>query len=322
MEKILKGLKQYGTTLILVIMIAFFAAANPNFRTADNLITVLRQVSMLGILSVGLTFVFLLGDIDLSVGVMMGLSATTSALFMTSLGLPVIVSWLLAIMLCTVVGAVNGIIVTTTRMPALIATLGTQNIIYGINYMLCGGLAVYGIPESAKFLGQYKLFGFFPVPVLVMIIVFLLGSFILRRTYYGRYFYAVGGNAEATRLSGININKVKILAYSLCGFCAGIAGAINMSRANSGQPSAGHGFEMDVITACVVGGISAGGGGGKMSGVISGVLIIGVLSNGMTIIGINDYWQMVAKGMVLVLAVGLDYYQKTKGRKAKLADAV
>ncbi len=322
MEKILKGLKQYGTTLILVIMIAFFAAANPNFRTADNLITVLRQVSMLGILSVGLTFVFLLGDIDLSVGVMMGLSATTSALFMTSLGLPVIVSWLLAIMLCTVVGAVNGIIVTTTRMPALIATLGTQNIIYGINYMLCGGLAVYGIPESAKFLGQYKLFGFFPVPVLVMIIVFLLGSFILRRTYYGRYFYAVGGNAEATRLSGININKVKILAYSLCGFCAGIAGAINMSRANSGQPSAGHGFEMDVITACVVGGISAGGGGGKMSGVISGVLIIGVLSNGMTIIGINDYWQMVAKGMVLVLAVGLDYYQKTKGRKAKLTDAV
>lgn len=322
MKKILKGLKQYGTTLILLVMIAFFAAVNPNFRTADNLITVLRQVSMLGILSVGLTFVFLLGDIDLSVGVMMGLSATTSALFMTSLGLPVVASWLLAILLCTLVGAVNGIIVTTTRMPALIATLGTQNIIYGINYMLCGGLAVYGIPASARFLGQDKLFGFFPVPVLVMIIVFLLGSFILRKTYYGRYFYAVGGNAEATRLSGIDINKVKILAYSLCGFCAGIAGAINMSRANSGQPSAGHGFEMDVITACVVGGISAGGGGGKMSGVISGVLIIGVLSNGMTIIGINDYWQMVAKGLVLVLAVGLDYYQKTKVKKAKLTDTV
>lgn len=321
MEKLIKILKQYGTTMILLVMIVFFAAISENFRTMDNLVTILRQVSMLGILSVGLTFVFLLGDIDLSVGVMMGLSATTSALFMTALGLPVIVSWLLAVLLCTIVGAINGIIVTTTRMPALIATLGTQNIIYGINYMICGGLAVYGIPEAAKFLGQDKLFGFFPVPVLVMIIVFLLGSFVLKKTYYGRYFYAVGGNAEATRLSGINIDKVKILAYSLCGFCAGIAGAINMSRANSGQPSAGHGFEMDVITACVVGGISAGGGDGKMSGVISGVLIIGVLSNGMTIVGINDYWQMVAKGLVLVLAVGLDYYQKTKVKKAKLVSS-
>lgn len=321
MEKLIKILKQYGTTMILLVMIVFFAAISANFRTMDNLVTILRQVSMLGILSVGLTFVFLLGDIDLSVGVMMGLSATTSALFMTALGLPVIVSWLLAVLLCTIVGAINGIIVTTTRMPALIATLGTQNIIYGINYMICGGLAVYGIPEAAKFLGQDKLFGFFPVPVLVMIIVFLLGSFVLKKTYYGRYFYAVGGNAEATRLSGINIDKVKILAYSLCGFCAGIAGAINMSRANSGQPSAGHGFEMDVITACVVGGISAGGGDGKMSGVISGVLIIGVLSNGMTIVGINDYWQMVAKGLVLVLAVGLDYYQKTKVKKAKLVSS-
>ena len=320
MDNLQKKLKQYGTVVILLVMIVFFAIMAPNFRTMNNLITVLRQVSMLGILSVGLTFVFLLGDIDLSVGVMMGLSATTSALLMAKLGVPVALSWILGIVVCTVVGIINGLVVTTTRMPALIATLGTQNIIYGINYMICGGVSVYGIPESAKVLGQGYLFGVLPIPVLIMVLVFLVGGFILKRTYYGRYFYAVGGNAEATRLSGINTTKVKILAYSLCGLCAGIAGAINMSRANSGQPTAGHGYEMDVITACVVGGISAGGGDGKMSGVISGVLIIGVLSNGMTIMGISDYWQMVAKGLVLVLAVGMDYYQKTKVKKARLTD--
>lgn len=320
MKNISKNIKQYGTAVILLIMVAFFAIMAPNFRTFNNLITVLRQVSMLGVLAVGLTFVFLLGDIDLSVGVMMGLSATTSALLMTKLGVPVILAWLLGILVCTLVGVINGLIVTTTHMPALIATLGTQNIIYGVNYMICGGVSVYGIPPEAKFLGQGYLFGVLPIPVLVMVIVFMIGSFILKKTYFGRYFYAVGGNAEATRLSGINTTRVKILAYALCGLCAGIAGAINMSRANSGQPTAGHGFEMDVITACVVGGISAGGGDGKMSGVISGVLIIGVLSNGMTIMGVSDYWQMVAKGLVLVLAVGTDYYQKTRVKKAKLTE--
>ena len=149
MKNISKNIKQYGTAVILLIMVAFFAIMAPNFRTFNNLITVLRQVSMLGVLAVGLTFVFLLGDIDLSVGVMMGLSATTSALLMTKLGVPVILAWLLGILVCTLVGVINGLIVTTTRMPALIATLGTQNIIYGVNYMICGGVSVYGIPPEA-----------------------------------------------------------------------------------------------------------------------------------------------------------------------------
>ena len=193
----------------------------------------------------------------------------------------------------------------------MIGTLATQMIFRGLGFIVCDGASVYHLPEEFKIFGQGYV-GPIPVPVLIMVIILAIFAFILGRTYIGRYFYAVGSNAEATRLCGLNTQKIQILAYMLCGFLSAIGGIIMTSRVNSGQPKAGDGYEMDVLTACVVGGISINGGEGKIRHIVVGVLIIGILSNGLTIIGVSEYWQQVAKGLILAAAVAFDAVQKTR----------
>jgi ribose transport system permease protein len=195
-------------------------------------------------------------------------------------------------------------------MPPLIVTLCSMTILEGLAYIASKGIPIFGFPESFAVIGQGYV-GVVPIPVIIMIVILGIGFFILNFTYFGRYFYAVGGNEEASLLSGINVKMVKYLAYTLSGLFAGIAGIVMLSRTNSGQPLAGKGFEFDVLTAAVLGGVSVNGGYGKISNVVAGVFIIGVLSNGMVLLNISQYVQMVTKGLVLFAAVAFDCMQKS-----------
>ncbi len=314
-------LKESAVLIVLIVMCIVFAILAPNFRTFANLITVLRQISMLGIVSVGMMFVLISGGIDLSVGSMLSIVGVVTSMSVVNWGLNPALSIIIGLLVGTGLGLWNGYIITSTGMPPMIATLGMQILIRGLGFIICGGASVYGLPKSYKFFGQGYL-GPIPIPVIFMIVILVISGFVLNRTYIGRYFYAVGSNKEATRLSGLDTKKIQILAYTASGFLTAIAGIIMMSRVNSGQPKAGDGFEMDVLTACVVGGVSISGGEGKITNVLVGALIIGVLSNGLIIVGVSEYWQQVAKGAVLVAAVGFDSIQRlTKTKKQKVIAA-
>lgn len=301
---------RYTVLIILAGLIVTFSLLTPNFRTWSNMVTILRQVSMVGIISVGMTFIMITGGIDLSCGVMMGLVGVTSGVFMTSGGIPMLPAMLLGILICSLVGFINGMAITYTKMPPLIATLGTMNFVFGLNYTLTKGLPVTGLPAGIKVIGQGYIGGIMPVSVLIMIVILLIGAFVLNKTYIGRYIYAVGSNDEAARLSGVNVNAIRVLVYTVGGAMSGIAGILMMSRLNSGQPIAGKGYEMDVITACVVGGVSTTGGEGNITGMILGLLIMGVLTNGMAVLGLGEFYQYMVKGIVLIIAVGFDSHRR------------
>jgi ribose transport system permease protein len=257
--------------------------------------------------------VLLIGGIDLSIGSLLAFTGVIAAKVIIEAGLPPAVGLLAGLAAGTLAGLLNGLIITRLRIPALITTLGTLTIIRGIGFTLTGGLPVFGFPqepflgftEGVQAIGKGYLLGI-PVPVIIMVIVFVLGYIFLYRTYFGRYIYAIGGNAETARLSGIKVTRIQLLVYTLAGLLTGIAGMIVMGRVNSGQPSVGVGFELEVITAVVLGGVSIAGGAGSLLGVILGVFIMGVLSNGLIILNVSEYNQMVVRGLVLLIAVGVD----------------
>lgn len=303
--------RKYGIVFVLFLVIAFFSLASSKFLSVDNLITILRQVSVTGIVGVGMTFVMLIGGLDLSVGSVAALTGVVSASFMMRSMHPLL-AIILGVLAATVAAFLNGLIVSKARIPALIVTLGGMDIFRGIAYLLTDGLPIYGLPREWAVISQGYIFDLIPIPVVVMVISYLIGSFVLNRTCFGRRIYALGGNEEAAKLSGINVEFIRVLTFTICGFLTGVAGILLMFRINSGQPAAANGLEMDVITGVSLGGVSMSGGEGKLFGVFVGVLIIGVLSNGLIILGVSDYAQMVIKGIVLILAVGLDGLSKRK----------
>jgi ribose transport system permease protein len=304
----------FKTKAIWVVFIALFigfSIANPRFLSSNNLFTIARQVSMLGIASIGMTFVILIAGIDLSVGSIITLVNIVAAYLMVEQGFGMVGAVVLALALAVVVGLLNGFLISTIGISAIIATFATQIVFEGASYLISGGTPIYGFDERFKVIGQGYV-GPVPVPVIIMIVCFAIGSFILNKSYFGRYFYAVGGNEEASKLSGIRVGYTKYLVYALSGLFAGIAGIVMLSRTNSAQPTAGMGYEFDVITCVVLGGVSVSGGFGKISNVIAGVLIIGILTNGMVLLNVSTYMQMIVKGIVLATAVGFDSYQKKR----------
>lgn len=310
-NKVLNAIKANAIWVVLVVLVAVFTAGNPRFITASNLLSLLRQVSMFGIASIGMTFVILLGDIDLSIGTIVSFVNIFCAYLMVNMGVNMWLAIIITLAASVVIGLMNGFMVSTIGMPALIATFAIQTSFSGLTYILCGGLPINGFDEGFKVFGQAYV-GIVPVPVIIMILCFATGSFILNKTYFGRYFYAVGGNIEAAKLSGIRTGRVKYLVFALSGFFAGLAGIVMLSRTNSGMANAGLGFEFDVITCVVLGGVSVSGGYGKMSGVVAGTFIIGALQNGMVLMNIDQYTQDVVMGIVLALAVGFDCLQQRK----------
>lgn len=307
--------QKYGIVVVLAGLVVFFTIMSNAFLTVDNLFNVARQVSMIGITSVGMMFVMLTGGIDLSVGSVLAFVNVVCAYFMVKMDMNPLVACLLCMVIAAGFGFLNGTIITKLRVPPIISSMGFMNILSGLAFIISGGLPIYGFDPSFTVMGQGYI-SIIPIPVIIMIAIFILGWFILNKTYFGRYFYAIGGNEEAAKLAGINTQSTKQMVYTLSGMFAALAGIIMLSRLNSGQPTTGKGFEFEVIIAVVLGGVSVNGGSGRIFGVVIGVLIMGILSNGLVLMNVNDYVQDVVQGIVLVIAVGFDCVSKARSENS------
>lgn len=256
-NKVLNQIKSQAIWVVLVVLVIVFTIANPRFISPNNLLTLLRQVSMYGIASIGMTFVILLGDIDLSTGTVISFVNIICAYMMVNMGLHPVIAILVSLVAATLIGVLNGFMVSTVGIPAIIATYATQTAFYGLALIICGGMPISGFSKGFAVIGQGYV-GIVPIPVIIMAICFAIGSFILNKTYFGRYFYAVGGNVEAAKLSGIRVSRIKYLVFAISGFFAGLAGIVMLSRTASGNASSGaDGFEFEVITCVVLGVILA-----------------------------------------------------------------
>ncbi|WP_096187183.1 ABC transporter permease subunit [Evansella halocellulosilytica] len=299
-------LSTIGPFIGLLLIIIIITILNPSFLSFSNILNVLRQVSINALIAFGMTFVILTGGIDLSVGAILAFSGAVTATLMAS-GVDPILAMLIGLLVGAILGAINGFIIAKGKVAPFIATLATMTIYRGLTLMFTDGRPVSGLGESAIFemLGRGYFFGV-PVPAMTMMISFLVLYLILKKTTFGRRVYAVGGNEEASILSGIKVDRIKIYVYSLTGFLSALAGIILTSRLNSAQPTAGTMYELDAIAAVVLGGTSLTGGRGWIVGTLIGALIIGVLNNGLNLLGVSSFFQQVVKGSVILLAVLLD----------------
>ncbi|MDR1505610.1 MAG: ABC transporter permease [Treponema sp.] len=294
-------LLDYGIVGILIVLVIIFSFASENFMKVNTIFTILKQISITGIISIGMCFVILTGGIDLSVGSIAGVSSVTAAMLMMA-GVPAPLACVATVLIGFAYGTINGTFITRLGMPPLICTLGMMTSLRGMAFIVTGGLPVFGFSQTFGDFAKNSLW-VIPYPVILLAAIFIIARFVLSRTTVGRHIYGVGGNAEASRLSGINVSRITTFAYSLSGFLSGIAGLVLLSRTNSGQPSSGQNYEMDAITAVVLGGVSLSGGQGNISLVLVGVLIMGILTTGMQMCNINDYVQQLVKGLVLIAAV-------------------
>ncbi len=305
-------IKSNAIWLVFIAEVIIFAiASGGTFLTPNNVVNISRQVSYYGIASIGMTFVILIAGIDLSIGSIITFVNVICAYMMVNMGMNMWVAVIISLVFATAIGTLNGAMVASIGIPALIATFASQTVFEGISYLISGGRPISGFTPDFGLFGRWTV-GPVPVCALIMIACFALGSFILNKSYFGRYFYAIGGNEEAAELSGIRVNRMKYLIYALSGLFAGLAGIVLLSRSGSAQSTVGKGLEFDVITCVVLGGVSVNGGVGRMSGVVAGVLIIGSLTNGMILMDVSEYTQMVVKGLVLAIAVGIDCMSKKK----------
>jgi ribose/xylose/arabinose/galactoside ABC-type transport system permease subunit len=310
--KLSRFFRQYAIIVVLIALVIVFSILSPAFAKINNAMNIIRQISMMSIVVVGFTFVLIGGGLDLSVGSQIAIVNVSVPMLITNLGVHPILAVIIGIAITTAIGFFNGYLITKTGVPPLIATLAMQTALRGLDYILTKGYPIYGIPDYLKVIGQGNIFGIIPVPGVIMVGIIAFGIILLNKTYIGRHFYALGSNTEATRLAGINIHFTRTLTYTLLGFLTGIAGVVMLTRVGSGQPNIATGFEMNVLTACVLGGVSVSGGKGTIPGAIIGSAIIGVLNNGMSIVGANDYWQQVITGIVLLIVVVFDSLSQRK----------
>jgi inositol transport system permease protein len=315
---------KYGIFLIFAIMVLVAWMLSPAFVTTTNIINVVRQMSVVGLIALGVTGVIVSAGIDLSSGSVVGLSAVVAASLAQQVGysaarypglqVPLIFSILAACVVGALVGLINGSLVAKTHIPPFIATLGTYTAIRGAALLYTGGRPVSDLTDEYNFIGQGAVFGL-PVPILILIVMAIVTHILYAHTKFGKYVYAIGGNEQAARVSGINTGKYKMLIYVYAGFLAGIAGLMVSARIGSGQPGLGVGYELDAIAAAVIGGSSLSAGGiGTVAGTIVGALIIGVLNNILDLTNVSAYWQQIVKGCIIVGAVILDQL-KHRGSK-------
>lgn len=300
-----------GALLVLCIFLSVYPKTGEIFLTQKNIFNVLRQNSTNLYLACGMIMVIILGGIDLSVGSIIALSGCIAAGCVSRYELPQIVAILAGLLVGVAVGAFNGMVISLTTIPPFIVTLATMNVAKGLAYVYTGGSPVRVVTKEWQFIGAGYI-GIFPTPVVILLGVLIVTTIIMNKTKLGRHIYAVGGNPLAATFSGISTAKVKFIVHTYSGLMAGLAGVVLASRMYSGQPTAGDGAEMDAIAAVVVGGTSMSGGSGKIGGMIIGGLIIGVLNNGLNLLNVNSFWQYVVKGIVILLAVLLDFFRNKK----------
>lgn len=292
----------------LVLLSVILSILSPYFLTTDNLLSIALQTAIIAIIALGQVYVIISGGIDLSVGSILALSGVVSAQLLVA-GWSTPMAIVAGVLAGAILGFINGLVITKGKLPPFIVTLGMMGVARGLSLVLTDGLPVSGLPESFTKLGNETLF-FIPIPVIFLIIVGIIAAFILSKTVFGRYVYSIGSNEEAAQLSGISVNFHKLMIYVVCGVLSGLAGVLMTARLVSAQPSAGMGYELDAIAAVVIGGASLIGGVGTVGGTIIGAFIMGVLRNGLNLLNVSPFWQQIAIGVVIVLAVYVDQIRR------------
>ncbi len=316
--KLSKFVGKYGIYLILVAMIIMLSIVSPSFRSARNLINVFRQISIIGIISLGVTLVIITKGIDLSSGSIVAVAAVIAASLAQApewadrmypglpASFPIILAVLAALAAGALAGTINGMFIARTGIPAFIATLGMMVAARGVALLYTDGRPVSTLKEGYQWIGQGTIFGILPVPVAIYLIMAFVTWVLLNQTRFGKNVYGIGGNVHAAEVSGINVNKNLVMVYAYAGFLAGIAGIILAARVNTGQPGMGVSYELDAIAATTIGGTSHAGGIGTIGGAVVGALILGVLNNGLNLLGVSAYWQQIIKGSIIIGAVVID----------------
>ena len=303
----------------LLVLIAFFTAASPNFMQADNMVSILQATAVNGVLAIAVTFVIITSGIDLSVGTLMTFCSVMAGVLLTYWGLPLYVGIVGAIFFGALCGLVSGVVIAKLKVPPFIATLGMMMLLKGLSLVISGTKPIYfnDTPDFTS-IAQDSLIAYFlpslPIPnaVLILFVVAVVASLVLNKSILGRYTFALGSNEEAVRLSGVNVDFWKIVVYTLNGAICGIAGLLIASRLNSAQPALGQGYELDAIAAVVIGGTSLSGGTGTIIGTIIGAFIMSVLTNGLRIMSVAQEWQTVVTGVIIILAVYTDILRRGK----------
>ncbi len=307
-DKTAINLRRYQSIIGLIIFSVIIAMMNDRFMTFSNIMNILRQTSINSIIAAGMTFVILTGGIDLSVGSTLAFSGAIAATFI-GMGMHPLVAVLAALALGAAIGMLNGVVISKGKLQPFIVTLATMTIFRGATLVFTDGKPIStGYEANADLYSQIGngYVGAIPIPIIIMIFVFALGYYVLTQTTVGRYVYALGGNEEATKLSGVSTDKIKIFVYGVSGFFAALAGIIITARLSSAQPTAGQGYELDAIAAVVLGGTSLAGGLGSIMGTVVGALIIGILNNALNLMNVSSYYQLLVKGIVILVAVLID----------------
>lgn len=315
-KKITDNAHEYGAVAALILLMIVMSLISPQFRTLSNMMTLLRQASINGLIAFGMTLVILTGGIDLSVGSTLGLSGALFAGMVVNMGISIPLALLLTLAFGLLLGFISGFLVGKSKLQPFIATLITMTVYRGLTLIYTDGRPISNITSDEyvgsgliTFIGRGAILGI-PVPVIILFVSFILIYILLNKSTLGRKIYAVGSNERAAQLSGINTDRIKLFVYSISGVMSTIAALILVSRLNSAQPTLGTGYELDAIAATAIGGTSMEGGKGKITGTLLGILIIAVLGNGMNILGISSYYQDVVKGIVILLAVLVDRLEK------------
>jgi len=306
----LHNARQFGTFIGLIVIILIFSFWTPYFFTVSNLLNVAQQTTINAVIAVGMTYVIITAGIDLSVGSIMAFSGVVLASLLKT-DQPLIIAILGGLLVGTVCGFINGVLISYGKLPPFISTLGLMSVARGAALLYTDGRPISGFEENFRFIATGEILHI-PFPIIVMIIIYLIGHFVLTRTKLGRYTYATGGNEQAAILSGVNVKLIKIVVYSLCGLLSGAASVLLTARLNSAQPIAGIMYELDAIAAVVIGGTSLMGGEGKLTGTLIGALIMGVLRNGLNLLDVSSFIQQIVIGSVIISAVLIDMALKKK----------
>ncbi|MDC7287274.1 ABC transporter permease [Blautia schinkii] len=306
-----KIIREFGLVFVVLFIIILMSFLSPVFMTKNNIMNIIRQISINGILAVGMTFIILTGGIDLSVGSLVAITSVISGSLLEG-GMNWILAAIIGVGVSVIFGILNGYLIAYVGFQPFIATLATMTIGRGFAKVYSDGKPFAIKEPNFIAIGQGYILGI-PVPIILLVIVCIVGLVILNMTTFGRYVFAIGGNKNAAKLSGVRTRRVELFVYVISGICSGIVGLVLSARISSGQPTAGQGFELDAIAATAIGGTSMNGGMGSLRGTILGFLIIGLLSNSMNLMNINSFWQDIVKGLIIIIAVFLD--MKTKGAK-------
>ena len=307
--------RETGIAVVVIAMITFLSLRTDTFFTASNLAVVARQISLSAIIAMGMTLVILTGGIDLSVGSVVAITSVIVGLVMVRMNMPIWLAIIAGIMVGVVVGLLNGIMIVRTKVPPFIITLGMMGLARGAALVITKGSSISGFPPSYLDIGQGFIFNLIPIPVVIAVVLAIIVHIVLSRTSFGRRIYLLGSNEEAALLSGININSMKVAIFTICSALAAVEAVIETSRMATGQPASGSGYELAAIGAVIIGGASLLGGEGTILGTMLGAILLGLITNGLILMGISSYWQQVFSGIIIILAVALDTWRRSQKSK-------